>query len=144
MLAEGSRQLAQGKRPKANDLLLTPANARRVADQLANLRGAAMKVGQLVSMDAGDVLPPEFTEVLSRLRSDAQAMPAKQVVSVLEDNWGSDWEEKIYHFSYKPLASASIGQVHEAISQKGKRLAIKLQYPGVRKSIDSDVDNVAT
>jgi predicted unusual protein kinase regulating ubiquinone biosynthesis (AarF/ABC1/UbiB family) len=144
MLAEGSRQLAQGKRPKANDLLLTPANARRVADHLANLRGAAMKVGQLVSMDAGDVLPPEFTEVLSRLRSDAQAMPTKQVVTVLEANWGSDWEEKIYHFSYKPLASASIGQVHEAISQKGKRLAIKLQYPGVRKSIDSDVDNVAT
>lgn len=144
MLAEGSRQLAQGNRPKASDLILTPANARRVADQLANLRGAAMKVGQLLSMDAGDVLPPQFTEVLARLRSDAQSMPVKQVVAVLEENWGKDWETKVYQFAFDPVASASIGQVHEAISLKGKRLAIKLQYPGVRKSINSDVDNVAT
>jgi predicted unusual protein kinase regulating ubiquinone biosynthesis (AarF/ABC1/UbiB family) len=71
-------------------------------------------------------------------------MPVKQVVAELEANWGEDWEEKIYHFSYTPVASASIGQVHEAMSQSGKRLAIKIQYPGVRKSIDSDVDNVAT
>jgi predicted unusual protein kinase regulating ubiquinone biosynthesis (AarF/ABC1/UbiB family) len=59
MLAEGARQLAQGKRPRIGDLLLTPENARRVADQLARLRGAAMKFGQLLSMDAGDLLPPE-------------------------------------------------------------------------------------
>ncbi len=144
MLAEGSRQLAQGNRPKASDLFLTPANARRVADQLANLRGAAMKVGQLLSMDAGDVLPPQFTEVLARLRSDAQSMPLKQVMAVLQENWGEDWEARVYQFSMEPVASASIGQVHEAISRKGKRLAIKLQYPGVRKSINSDVDNVAT
>jgi predicted unusual protein kinase regulating ubiquinone biosynthesis (AarF/ABC1/UbiB family) len=103
-----------------------------------------MKVGQLLSMDAGDVLPPQLTEILSRLRADAQSMPVKQVVSVLEGNWGSDWEEKVYQFSFKPTASASIGQVHEAVSQQGKRLAVKIQYPGVRKSIDSDVDNVAT
>lgn len=57
MLAEGARQFAQGKRPRVSDLLLTPANARRVADQLAQLRGAAMKVGQMLSMDGGDLLP---------------------------------------------------------------------------------------
>ena len=61
MLAEGLRQLAQGRRPSVGDLLLTPANARRVAEQLAHLRGAAMKVGQLLSMDAGDLLPPELS-----------------------------------------------------------------------------------
>ena len=60
MLAEGLRQLAQGRRPSVGDLLLTPANARRVAEQLAHLRGAAMKVGQLLSMDAGDLLPPSW------------------------------------------------------------------------------------
>ncbi len=59
VVAEGTRQLAQGKRPRLGDLLLTPANARRVAEQLARMRGAAMKVGQLLSMDAGDLLPPE-------------------------------------------------------------------------------------
>lgn len=144
MLAEGGRQLAKGNRPRASELLMTPANARRVADQLAQLRGAAMKVGQLISMDAGDVLPQELSEILSRLRSEAQSMPVKQLLSVLEANWGEDWEQLIYHFDFEPIAAASIGQVHQATSQKGKRLAIKIQYPGVRKSIDSDVDNVAT
>ena len=80
MLAEGVRQVAQGKRPSMSDLLLTPANARRVADQLAQLRGAAMKVGQLLSMDAGDLLPPELAVILARLRADAHPMPMSQLV----------------------------------------------------------------
>jgi hypothetical protein len=88
MLAEGARQFAQGKRPSMGDLLLTPANARRVAEQLAQLRGAAMKVGQLMSMDAGDLLPPELGEILARLRSDAHPMPMSQLVSVPETPLG--------------------------------------------------------
>ena len=68
MLAEGTRQLRAGNRLKARDLLLTPANARRVADQLATMRGAAMKVGQILSMDTGDFLPRELADILSRLR----------------------------------------------------------------------------
>ena len=70
MLAEGTRQLRAGKRPKARDMLLTPANARRVADQLATMRGAAMKVGQILSMDSGEFLPKELADILARLRSD--------------------------------------------------------------------------
>lgn len=144
MLAEGARQLGQGKRPKISDLLLTPANVRRVADQLSQLRGAAMKVGQLLSMDAGDLLPPELAQILARLRSDATAMPKRQVVSVLAASWGPGWELRHFtHFSFTPMAAASIGQVHEARLQDGRRMAIKVQYPGVRQSIDSDVDNVA-
>jgi predicted unusual protein kinase regulating ubiquinone biosynthesis (AarF/ABC1/UbiB family) len=144
MLAEGARQLAQGNRPKMSDLLLTPANARRVADQLAQLRGAAMKVGQLISMDAGDLLPPELGNILARLRSDARPMPKKQLEGVLVANWGPDWEKQFRAFSFKPVAAASIGQVHQAHTLDGRHLAIKIQYPGVRQSINSDVDNVAT
>jgi len=144
MLAEGARQLAQGNRPKIGDLLITPANVRRVADQLAKLRGAAMKVGQLVSMESGDLLPPALADLLARLRSDARAMPKAQVVSVLEANWGKGWERKFKHFSFTPMAAASIGQVHRAQARDGREMAIKIQYPGVRQSIDSDVDNVAT
>ncbi|MDO8449647.1 MAG: AarF/ABC1/UbiB kinase family protein [Rhodoferax sp.] len=143
MVAEGARQLAQGNRPKVSDLLFTPANARRVADQLAKLRGAAMKVGQLISMDSGDLLPPALGDILGRLRSDAKAMPKSQVVSVLEANWGKGWEKQFKHFSFTPLAAASIGQVHRAQTRDGRDMAIKIQYPGVRESIDSDVDNVA-
>ena len=144
MLAEGARQLAAGKRPKVSELVLTPANARRVADQLAQLRGAAMKVGQLMSMDAGSLLPPELTAILARLREDARTMPMSQVVQVLETHWGTGWEQGFERFSFTPCAAASIGQVHRARSRDGQELAIKLQYPGVRRSIDSDVDNVAT
>jgi predicted unusual protein kinase regulating ubiquinone biosynthesis (AarF/ABC1/UbiB family) len=143
MVAEGARQLAQGKRPKVSDLLLTPANARRVADQLAKLHGAAMKVGQLISMESGDLLPPALAEILGRLREDAQAMPRTQVMQVLLANWGPNWEKQFRHFSFAPLAAASIGQVHRAQTRDGRDLAIKIQYPGVRDSIASDVDNVA-
>jgi predicted unusual protein kinase regulating ubiquinone biosynthesis (AarF/ABC1/UbiB family) len=144
MLAEGVRQFAQGKRPSMEDLLLTPANARRVADQLAQLRGAAMKVGQLLSMDAGDLLPPELGAILARLRADAHPMPMSQLVSVLNSQWGEGWDRHFERFSFTPLAAASIGQVHAARTRDGRHLAIKVQYPGIRQSIDSDVDNVAS
>lgn len=144
MLAEGARQLASGKRPKASDLLLTPGNAKRVADELARLRGAAMKVGQLLSMDAGDLLPPELTDILSRLRADAKPMPLSQLAKVLDEQWGKDWNTRFRQFSFQPLAAASIGQVHSAHTKDGRHLALKIQYPGIRASINSDVDNVAT
>ena len=144
MLAEGARQLAQGKRPALSDLLLTPGHVQRVANQLSQLRGAAMKVGQLLSMDAGDLLPRELSDILSRLRSDAHPMPMSQLVAVLNESWGKGWEGRFERFSFTPLAAASIGQVHAAQGKDGQRLAIKVQYPGVRESISSDVDNVAT
>ncbi|MDP5138230.1 AarF/ABC1/UbiB kinase family protein [Rheinheimera baltica] len=144
MLAEGARQLAQGKVPAKTDMLLTPANVRRVADQLAHLRGAAMKVGQLLSMDAGDMLPPALADILSRLRASANPMPAKQLAKVLQDEWGPNWQQHFADFSFMPLAAASIGQVHQAYHDNGQRLAVKVQYPGIKQSIDSDVDNVAT
>ncbi|WP_197535618.1 AarF/UbiB family protein [Pararhodospirillum photometricum] len=139
----GARQIAQGKRPKASDLLLTPANARKVADQLAHLRGAAMKVGQLLSMDAGDVLPPELAEIMGRLRADAHFMPSGQLRRMLKQNWGAGWLDRFETFPLQPIAAASIGQVHRARTVDGRDLAIKVQYPGVRRSIDSDVANVA-
>lgn len=143
MLAEGARRMAQGQLPPARDLLLTPDNAARLADKLSRLRGAAMKVGQLMSMEAGELLPPEFTAVLARLREDAHFMPLGQLAEVLEAHWGRDWERRFQRFGFTPLAAASIGQVHEAVLIDGRRLAVKVQYPGVRRSIDSDVDNVA-
>ena len=144
MLAEGARQFARGQRPRLGDLLLTPSNVRRVTDQLAQMRGAAMKLGQLLSMDAGDLLPPELAEIFARLRADATAMPMSQVVAVLGANWGEGWDRHFQRFSFTPVAAASIGQVHLAQTRDGRHLAIKIQYPGVRRSIDSDVDNVAT
>ena len=90
VLAEGARKLASGERPRLSDLLLTPANAVRVTEQLSRLRGAAMKLGQMISMDAGDVLPAELTAILARLRDAAHFMPPAQLNKVLIAEWGAD------------------------------------------------------
>ena len=144
MLAEGARRLAQGERPRIGDLILTPGNAMRLADRLSHLRGAAMKLGQMISMDAGDMLPPELSTILARLRDQAQRMPASQLDRVLKQEWGADWRRRFRHFDATPIAAASIGQVHRATLPDGQTVAIKVQYPGVADSIDADVDNVAT
>ena len=144
VVAEGARRLAGGERPQMSDLLLTPGNAARVAEQLSQLRGAAMKLGQMISMDAGDMLPPEWTAILARLRDNAYHMPPAQLDRVLAAEWGRDWRRRFAHFQAHPIAAASIGQVHRARLPSGEELAIKVQYPDVRDSMDSDVDNVAT
>ena len=127
-----------------DQLLLTPGNAKRLADRLGHLRGAAMKLGQMISMDAGDMLPPELADILATLRDRANFMPPRQLDRVLAEEWGRDWRKQFRRFEPRPIAAASIGQVHRALTRDGETLAIKVQYPGVAKSIDSDVDNVAT
>ena len=144
MLGEGARRLARGERPRMRDLVLTPGNVGRLADRLSHLRGAAMKLGQMISMDAGDLLPPELAAILAQLRSQAHRMPPEQLRRVLDSEWGPDWRRRFARFNATPIAAASIGQVHRATLPDGRELAIKVQYPGVRESIDSDVDNVAT
>ncbi|MEP3656048.1 MAG: AarF/ABC1/UbiB kinase family protein [Litorimonas sp.] len=140
----GAKQLASGKRPKASDLFLTPSNAMKLTKQLSNMRGAAMKLGQMISMDSGDFLPKELAEILARLRASAQHMPAAQLAKVLKAEWGKDWLTQFEHFQTRPIAAASIGQVHRAILPDGDDVVVKVQYPGVRESIDSDVKNVAS
>jgi predicted unusual protein kinase regulating ubiquinone biosynthesis (AarF/ABC1/UbiB family) len=144
MIAEGTRRLVAGERPRMGDLLLTPGNAKRVTERLSHLRGAAMKLGQMISMDSGDLLPPELSSILATLRSQAYRMPPAQLDAVLKTEWGDGWRRRFRHFDATPIAAASIGQVHRATLPDGRLLAIKVQYPGVRDSITSDVDNVAT
>ncbi len=143
MVTEGLNHARQGKMPGVSDLMLTPRNIRKVSKQLSELRGAAMKVGQLLSMDSGDLLPEELSELLSLLRADANPIPMSQVVAILNREWGEQWQEHFSRFSFQPMAAASIGQVHHAETKDNVRVAVKLQYPGVSDSIDSDIDNVA-
>ena len=142
MAAHGLAQLGTGQRPNMRDLLLTPGNVTRIADQLAKMRGAAMKIGQLMSMDSGEVLPPELAQIMARLRDDAHFMPPAQLKQVLNAEWPKGWLQAFHSFDVHPIAAASIGQVHRAKLKDGRDLAIKVQYPGVAKSIDSDVANV--
>jgi predicted unusual protein kinase regulating ubiquinone biosynthesis (AarF/ABC1/UbiB family) len=143
MVASGVRQIAQGERPRLPSTLLTPATARRVTRDLGRMRGAAMKLGQMLSMDTGLVLPPEMTAIMAALRDDGLHMPPKQLQGVLDAEWGEGWYKRFARFDVRPFAAASIGQVHRAQTRDGRDLAIKVQYPSVRASIDSDIDNVA-
>ncbi|MGB3808395.1 MAG: AarF/ABC1/UbiB kinase family protein [Erythrobacter sp.] len=144
MAAEGARRLTSGERVNARDLVLTPGNVQRMTDRLSHLRGAAMKMGQMISLDAGDFLPDELSKILATLRDQANFMPTRQLDRVLRAEWGPDWRRQFRWFNPRPVAAASIGQVHKALTRDGELLAIKVQYPGVAKSIDSDVDNVMT
>lgn len=141
--AEGIRRLGSETDQAATNPFLTAANAERLAKRLANMRGAAMKMGQMLSMESADILPPEFANALAMLRDSANTMPLAQIRGVLGREYGKGWEDRFADFDYKPIAAASIGQVHRAIAMDGRELAMKVQYPGVAKSIDSDVDNMA-
>lgn len=142
-IAEGLRRATGRSTGTATSALFSGANATRLAKRLAHMRGAAMKLGQLLSMESSHVLPVEFAEALSVLRASADMMPQTQVKRLMGREYGKGWERRFVHFDYEPWASASIGQVHRALTHDGRDIALKIQYPGVAKSIDSDVDNLA-
>ena len=139
-----ARALASGRRPEGTMSLLSGRNAEVLARRLSTLRGAAMKLGQMLSMHGDELLPMEFRQALSILRSQAYAMPAAQLHRVLGREYGQGWQSRFADFDEEPLAAASIGQVHRARTRDGRDLVLKIQYPGVARSIDSDVDNMAT
>lgn len=144
IVATGVRQIARGERPSLPSTVLTSTTATRLTRDLGLMRGAAMKLGQMLSMDTGIVLPPEMTAIMAALRAEAPAMPPAQLKAVLDQEWGEGWRSRFDRFDDQPFAAASIGQVHRATTRDGRDLAIKVQYPGVRGSIDSDIDNVFT
>lgn len=123
--------------------LLTAERARRLAEHLARLRGGAMKLGQMLSLQGADLLPPEFAQALERLRSQAAPMPTRQLRAVLGRELGAGWRQRFARFDEEPIAAASIGQVHRARATDGRELALKIQYPGVARSIRGDVANLA-
>ena len=141
--AEGAARLVRGERPRLSAALLSPGNARRLAERLSQMRGAVMKVGQLLSMDGQGVLPAHVAELLGGLRDQAHTMPASQLAELLEREYGPQWHRRFRRLSFEPVAAASIGQVHRAETHDGQVLALKIQYPGVRRSIASDMANLA-
>ncbi len=141
-VVEGVRRVAGNQ--AAESLMLTQANAQRLAKRLSRLRGAAMKVGQMLSLQGADLLPPEFTQALAILRADADAMPHSQLRRVLGQAYGAGWVQRLPDFDMRPIAAASIGEVHRGTAADDRQLALKIQYPGIARSIDNDVQNVAT
>lgn len=133
---------ALGGAEKGPGSLLSEGNARRLANGLCRMRGAALKLGQMLSIQDEDLLPPQVAAALEQVRQSADVMPRKQLESVLESELGADWLSKVAEFDWEPAAAASIGQVHQARLHDGRLVAMKVQYPGVADSIESDIDNL--
>jgi aarF domain-containing kinase len=112
--------------------------ARAMVNRLGKLKGAAMKAGQLLSIETRDLLPPEVTEILSQLQDKAPAVDFSEMEAVLNEELGADALQRFQTFNKVPIASASIGQVYAA-TRDGQKLAVKVQYPGVAESIPSDL-----
>lgn len=124
--------------------MLSAGNMERLVTKLSQMRGAALKLGQIISFQDSKMLPAPIQEVLQRVQDRADYMPASQRNKVLVANLGPEWRELFSSFDEKPLAAASIGQVHSAVlKSNGARVAVKIQYPGVADSINSDLSNIA-
>ncbi len=105
---------------------------------LGELRGAAMKLGQLASQYS-DVLPPALAQQLKRLQRAAVAFPYSAIEPLMQQQWSPAQRRAIGHIEPVAMAAASIGQVHRAKLQDGTAIVIKLRYPGVREAVDADL-----
>jgi predicted unusual protein kinase regulating ubiquinone biosynthesis (AarF/ABC1/UbiB family) len=122
-----------------HDLALRTAED--VAEELGSMKGALMKLGQMASYIDED-MPETFRVTMARLQHSAPPMSAALASSVVLEELGDEPERLFARWDPLPFAAASIGQVHRAITRKGRAVAVKVQYPGIARSITSDVRNV--
>jgi len=111
--------------------------ARRMRDEMQALRGPVMKLGQTLSLQTG-TLPDEVLAELSSLQMEAPGMHPSLVRVQIKQSLGREPEEIFKKFSPEPFAAASLGQVHHATTRDGRRVAVKIQYPGIRGAIEND------
>ncbi len=126
------------KEIRSGDMRSRLEQAALIAKSLANLKGAAMKVGQLLSLDLSHYFPPEAIEVLSQLQNAATAQPFSQIENILKEQLGSEKFAELKNISQIPIGVASIGQVHRAKYQN-QDIVVKVQYEGVADSIEADL-----
>ena len=151
-VGELSSRLVGGSSGSGN-AMTNDANADRLAATLCRMRGAALKMGQMLSIQDESLLPPALVRALKQVRQGADAMPNYQLMQQLKSELGNgdgsdSWRDKFESFDDSPFAAASIGQVHHAtITDKHtgeiKPVVVKVQYPGVAESIESDLGNLA-
>src|SRR6185503_1796571 len=133
------------QREHMEDLALE--SAERLVDTLGTMKGAAMKMGQLASFIDTDYLPDEYRELyqekLGKLRTSAPSMPWEKVRKVIDQEYDEPCEELFAEIEHEAFAAASIGQVHRATLSDGRRVAVKIQYPGVAAAIRADLSNAS-
>jgi predicted unusual protein kinase regulating ubiquinone biosynthesis (AarF/ABC1/UbiB family) len=123
--------------------------AMKMVGALGQMKGAAMKLGQFASFIDTDFLPEEYSEIyqeqLAKLRTDAPSMPWEKVEGVLDEEYGGEPLSELFaEIEEEAFAAASIGQVHRAELLDGRRVAVKIQYPGIAEALDADLRNMGT
>lgn len=140
---EAVKRATSGAQDDSYPLVLSETNVRRLVDKLTKMRGAALKLGQFMSIQDAKVLPPQIEQVFIKVQSTADYMPFDQAENVLKGALGNHWHDNFTSFTQIPIAAASIGQVHAAtITEPDKgpiKVAVKVQFPGVFESIQSDL-----
>lgn len=134
------RVFADAERKEELDRAFELKTAEDVVKRLGNMKGAFMKLGQMASyLDQG--MPEHMRKTLSALQQDAPPMSHELVVSAVRSELGAPPDEVFAEFDREPIAAASIGQVHRAITHDGRAVAVKVQYPGVDEAIKNDLSN---
>lgn len=152
-LSEAAKRALGMSRPEASatyslldsttSVFLTEENVTRIVDTLCKVRGAALKLGQMLSIQDDAMLSPKLQSIFERVRQSADFMPFWQTEQVLRAELGDDYMRHFASLESSPFAAASIGQVHLAeLRESGAKCALKIQYPGVATSIQSDIDNL--
>lgn len=118
-------------------------SAQKVVRTMGEMKGAAMKLGQMLSV-APDALPREFLEQLRTLQKDSPAMPYEMVAAQIEKGLSRPLVDVFRYFDPNPVGAASIGQVHRARLFDGREVAVKVQYPGIADTLDSDMKNLGS
>jgi predicted unusual protein kinase regulating ubiquinone biosynthesis (AarF/ABC1/UbiB family) len=122
------------------------AIARELVEQLGQMRGAAMKVGQVLSTVDFAAIPEDererFKETLSSLRDQVPPMSFKRIEKLIREELGGPVSEFFGDFEEEAFAAASIGQVHRATTSDGRQVAVKVQYPGIAEAVDADLRNI--
>ncbi|HEV7771324.1 MAG TPA: AarF/ABC1/UbiB kinase family protein [Solirubrobacterales bacterium] len=121
----------------------------KMVGALGQMKGAAMKMGQMASFIDTEFIPEEYREIyqeqLAKLRTDAPTMPWEKVEGMLLDEYeGEPVSELFAEFETEAFAAASIGQVHRAELLDGRQVAVKIQYPGIAEALEADLRNAGT
>jgi aarF domain-containing kinase len=157
---EGFRRATSSSDSSQSSLMFSASNMERLVRKLSRMRGAALKLGQMISIQGiylmylfpdnifilvldSNLLPQPIHDVLLRVQDSADYMPHRQMQEVMTKEFGAQWRDMFLEFNDVPMAAASIGQVHAARMKDGQAVAVKIQYPGIAESIDSDLNNLS-
>jgi predicted unusual protein kinase regulating ubiquinone biosynthesis (AarF/ABC1/UbiB family) len=144
---QAANRLRTDEQAEAADAKRALALADELVTQLGQMKGAAMKLGQVLSTVDFDLVPEgereAFKEKLAALRDDAPQVSFKRMKKVLLDDLGGALDDHFATFSDDPIAAASIGQVYRATLHDGRDVAVKVQYPGVAEAVETDLRNAA-